>query len=235
VNCHAVEDLWQYEAIAFFPGLAMRWFRDAFCAEEKSVAARTNADPYALMDRAAAGVPPGAHGIICTFSNVMNYIDWKHAAPSFLNFSLNPETHGKSAFYRALLENAALVTRGHALLVENAVGKRPEKIVFAGGAAKSRLWPQILADALGIPVEIPVVKEATALGAAILAGKGIGMYPEVKETARRLAKREKTFTPDNENGEIYARAYERWKAAYAPQLRLSDEKITRHMWSAPGL
>lgn len=35
INCHVVRNLWQYETIAFFPGLVMRWFRDAFCQEEK--------------------------------------------------------------------------------------------------------------------------------------------------------------------------------------------------------
>ena len=235
VNCHAVDTLWQYEAIAFFPGLVMRWYRDAFCLEEKRLAAETNTDTYSIMDRAASDLPAGSHGLICTFSDVMNYINWKHAAPGFLNFELNPEKHNKYTFYRAIMENAALVTLGHVRLVETAKGKRPEKIVFAGGASKSALWPQILADVLGIQVAVPVVKEATALGTAIMAGKGIGLYSDVKETARKLAKMEKTFLPNKENNAVYKQAYEKWKTAYTPQLRLSDEKITRHMWSAPGL
>ena len=233
VNCHAVNNLWQYEAIAFNPGLIMRWYRDAFCAEEKRIAAEKNTDPYAIMDQAAAEIPAGSYGMICTFSDVMNYINWKHAAPGFLNFDLNPEKFNKFTFYRAIMENSCLVTLGHMKLVEEATGKRPEKIVFAGGASKSSLWPQILANVLGVPVEVPVVKEATALGAAILAGKGIGIYPDIKEAARRLVKIEKTFSPNKENLEVYKHAYENWKVAYAPALRLSDEKVTRYMWRAP--
>jgi autoinducer 2 (AI-2) kinase len=235
VNCHAVENLWQYEAIAFNPGLVMRWYRDAFCAEEKRAAAEKNTDPYVLMDKAAADIPAGSYGVICTFSDVMNYINWKHAAPSFLNFELNPQKYNKFTFYRAIMENTALVTLGHVQLVEKAAGKRPQKIVFAGGASKSGLWAQILADVLGVPVEVPVVKEATALGAAIMAGKGIGLYKDVKEAARKLVKTEKTFAPNKANAEVYRQAFDKWKAAYAPQLRLSDEKVTRYMWSAPGL
>ena len=235
VNCHAFADLWQYEAIAFFPGLVMRWYRDAFCSEEKRQAAEANTDPYAIMDTAASRVPPGSYGMICAFSNVMNYINWKHAAPSFLNFELNPEKHNKYTFYRAILENAALVTFGHIKLVEKAVGKRPEKIVFAGGAAKSGLWPQIMADALGISIAVPVVKEATALGAAIMAGKGIGLHSDVKKAAKSWARTEKVFLPNKGNHGLYSASYEKWKAAYSSQLRLSDEGITRYMWSAPGL
>lgn len=235
VNCHAVNSLWQYEAIAFNPGLVMRWFRDAFCMEEKRAAAEKNTDTYVIMDKAAEAVPAGSYGIICAFSDVMNYINWRHAAPSFLNFELAPEKYNKFAFYRAIMENAALVTLGHAQLVEAATGSRPKKIVFAGGASKSALWSQILADTLGIPVEVPFVKEATALGAAIMAGKGIGLYTDVKEAVRKLVKLEKTFTPDKANNETYARAFEKWKTAYAAQLKLSDEKITKYMWRAPGL
>jgi len=236
LNCHAVKNLWQYEAIAFNPGLVMRWFRDAFCAEEKRLAAEQNtdaahpADAYALLDKAALSVPAGSSGMICIFSDVMNYINWKHASPSFLNFDLNPEKFNKACFYRAIMENACYVTLGHLKLTEEATGKKPKKIIFAAGAAKSLLWPQILADVLGIPIEVPVVKEATALGAAIMAGKGIGLFSSVKDAARALVKIEKTFLPDKENREVYDKAYQNWKAAYQPLLRLSDEGITRYMW-----
>ncbi|GHV94366.1 autoinducer-2 kinase [Spirochaetia bacterium] len=235
VNCHAIDNIWQYEALAFNPGLVMRWYRDAFCAEEKRLAAEKHTDPYAIMDQAAAAVPAGSCGMICAFSDVMNYINWKHAAPTFMNFELNPEKFNKFSFYRAIMENTALVTLGHLRLVEKVTGNRPKKIVFAGGASKSALWSQILTDVLGIPVEVPVVKEATALGAALLAGKGIGLYPDIKDTARRLVKIEKSFSPNKENQEVYQRAYENWQAAYVPQLQLSDSKITKYMWSAPGL
>jgi autoinducer 2 (AI-2) kinase len=227
--------VWQYEALAFNPGLVMRWYRDAFCGEEKKRAEQQNTDPYALMDEEARGIPPGSYGMICAFSDVMNFISWRHASPAFMNFELDPEKFNKYTFYRAIMENTALVTLGHLRLVEQATGNRPEKIVFAGGASKSILWPQILADVLGIPVEVPVVKEATALGAALLAGKGIGLYRDIKAAARSLVKMEKRFVPDGANTEIYRRAYDTWQAAYGPLLRLSDEKITRHMWSAPGL
>jgi autoinducer 2 (AI-2) kinase len=235
VNCHALDSVWQYEALAFNPGLVMRWYRDAFCQEEKRRAAEQGTDPYALMDREAARIPAGSHGMICTFSDVMNYIAWRHAAPSFMNFDLSPEQFNKYTFYRAIMENTALVTRGHLRLVEAATGKRPERIVFAGGASKSALWSQILADVLNMPVETPVVKEATALGAALLAGKGIGLYPDIKEAAKKRVKIAREFTPDPKNEDVYRRAYETWQAAYAAQLSLSDHHITRYMWSAPGL
>jgi len=235
VNCHAAPGLWQYEALAFNPGLVMRWFRDAFCAEEKRIAAERNIDPYTILDDMALSVPAGSNGMICTFSDVMNYINWKHASPAFINFSLDPQKFNKAAFYRAVMENSCLVTLGHLRLVEEAAGKRPAKIVFAGGAAKSKLWPQILCDVLGIPVEVPVVKEATALGAAIMAGKGIGLFSGISETAEKLVKIEKTFYPDAKNREVYDKAFKDWQEVYRQMLKLSDEGVTNFMWRAPGI
>lgn len=46
VNCHAVKNIWQYEALAFKPGLVMRWFRDGFCQLEKQIAENSGCDVY---------------------------------------------------------------------------------------------------------------------------------------------------------------------------------------------
>lgn len=235
VNCHAVENVWQYEALAFKPGLAMRWFRDAFCQHEKELAKMTGEDPYQLMNAYAKDIPAGCYGMMCTFSDVMNYIHWQHAAPTFTNFDLDPTLFNKYTFYRSIMENTALVTLGHLDLVASATGNRPSEIVFAGGAAKSSLWCQILSDVLGLPVHVPVIKEATAFGAALLAGKGIGLYSDVAETARKLVKIEERYEPDQSNHQIYKELYTTWRQVYASQLALSQEKITRYMWCAPGL
>jgi autoinducer 2 (AI-2) kinase len=68
-----------------------------------------------------------------------------------------------------------------------------------------------------------------------LAGKGIGLYTSVKDAVSSLVKIEKTFSPNKENSEVYEKAYQNWRAAYPSFLQLSDSKITRHMWCAPGL
>lgn len=235
VNCHGVPGMWQYEAIAFMPGLAMRWFRDAFCQEEVAKANAQGISAYQLMNEEAKLVPAGCHGMMCTFSDVMNYISWKHAAPTFTNFDFDPRKFSKFTFYRAIMENAAMITKGHLELVYEATGKKPEEIVFAGGASQSPLWCQILADVLNMEVKVPVVKEATALGTAILAGYGAGLYADISETARRLVKWENRYSPDPGNNAVYQALYEPWREVYKTQLELSDRRVTRHMWSAPGL
>ncbi len=235
VNCHAVPNIWQYEAIAFFPGLVLRWYRDAFCQLEKQKALETGKDPYHYMNIEAEKIPAGSYGMLCTFSDVMNYISWKHAAPSFINFELDPEKYNRFTFYRAIMENSAMVTKGNMDLVTSVIGKKPEEIIFASGASKSPLWCQILSDVLGLPVKVPVVKEATALGAAILAGIGVGIYKDIEATVEELVEFEETYYPNIENHKLYTDLYSKWRDVYAAQLELSDKKVTKNMWIAPGI
>ncbi|MGR5862926.1 FGGY-family carbohydrate kinase [Bacillus pacificus] len=140
----------------------------------------------------------------------------------------------KKELFRAIEENAAFVTLGNLKLIENLTGTFPSEVVFAGGAAKGKLWPQILSDVLGIPVKVPVVKEAAALGTAIAAGFGAGIYASMEETAEEFVQWEQTFEPVTENHELYKEFYETWKTVYDSQLALADKGLTSHMWIAPG-
>jgi len=90
----------------------MRWYRDAFCQLEMQKSMKEGKDPYYYMDLGAEKIPAGCYGMMCTFSDVMNYISWRHAAPSFINFGLEPEKYNRYTFYRAILENTAMITMG---------------------------------------------------------------------------------------------------------------------------
>ncbi|MDO4483855.1 MAG: FGGY-family carbohydrate kinase, partial [Clostridia bacterium] len=113
-------------------------------------------------------------------------------------------------------------------------GNMPSEVVFASGASKSDLWCQILADVLGLPVKVPSVKEATALGAAIMAGYGVGLYDSIPETAKKLVRIEKVYQPDEANHKVYMEMYGKWREMYARQLQIADDRITHYMWNAPG-
>ncbi|MGF2616325.1 autoinducer-2 kinase [Rossellomorea vietnamensis] len=234
VNCHAVQDLWQIETIAFFPGLVMRWFRDAFCQEEVANGKICGRDPYELLEEAAKDVPVGSNGIIPIFSDIMNYSSWRHAAPSFINLTLDPNVTGKKEMFRSLQENAALITLGNLKLIEEVTNFYPEEVIFVGGASKGKLWSQTLADVLGVRVKVPVVKESAALGTALYAGVGAGIYSTIQEAAEKIVKWDRIHEPDESNHLTYLEIYEKWRRVYERQLGLADEGTTTHMWKAPG-
>ncbi len=233
--CHSVPDRWMIEGIGFYCGIVMRWFRDAFCEAELAEAARDGVDVYDLLERKAASLPPGSNGVFGIFSNLMQANRWVHASPGFVGFDVgNAANTGRIECFRAIEESAAYVARGHRGIVEEIAGIEIADAVLTGGAAKGTLWPQIVADVLGLPVRVPVVKESTALGAAIYAGVGAGLYDDAGAAAERLVRFERTFEPDAAAADAYAELYDRWLEIYRRSLELSEAGLVRPLWRAAG-
>jgi autoinducer-2 kinase len=233
--CHSVPGRWMMEGIGFYCGLVMRWFRDSFCDVEALEAERTGESVYAIMERKAATVPPGANGVFGIFSNVMQANRWVHASPGFLGFDIaDPEREARIDCFRAVEESAAYVTRGHLGIVEELSGLDAREAILTGGAAKGMLWPQIVADVLGIPLRIPVVKESSALGAALYAGVGAGLYEDAALAATRVARFERTFEPEPVAAAAYDDLYQGWRDVYARTLELSEAGLLRPLWRAAG-
>jgi len=230
--CHTVPGEWMMEGIGFYCGLVMRWFRDAFCDTETKQAADQGRDVYSLLEERASSVPPGAGGLFGIFSNLMTARSWVHAAPAFIGFDINaPERSGKKECVRAIEEAAAYVSRGHLEIAAEICRRKPEEVIFTGGAAKGTLWPQILADVIGVPVRIPTVKESSALGAAIYAGIGVGRYASTGDIAARF---ERTVEPQADAHVAYRRLYDQWLELYGRALELSDAGVVRPLWRAAG-
>ncbi len=232
--CHTVPGQWMVEGIGFYSGLALRWFRDAFCEEDKAIAHARGLDVYSHLDQQAAAVPAGANGIFGTFSNLMEARHWVHAAPAFIGFDVaNPSGSGKNECFRAIQECAAYVALGHVRILEELAGHVAGEVVLAGGASQSALWPRIVADVLGIPVRIPKLKESTALGAAIYAGVGVGLFDDVASVPANV-RFESTIDPDPLVHARYLELYAQWADIYQHALRLTEDAGVAPLWRAAG-
>ena len=154
VNPHVVEGLSQAEGITFFSGLIIRWFRDAFCEIEKNEAKERGIDAYTVLEEKAKEVPVGSHGIMPIFSDSMKYGKWYHAAPSFLNLSIDPEVCNRASMFRSLQENACIVSAINLEKIKTFSHIEIDEIVFAGGASKGTLWCQILTDVTGCKIKV---------------------------------------------------------------------------------
>jgi autoinducer 2 (AI-2) kinase len=233
--CHVTPGEWMLEGIGFYCGMAMRWYRDAFCESEVAAARSRGVDPYVVMEAAAALIPPGSNGVYAILSNLMNARRWTHASPSFLQFDLgNPAGSGRAACIRAIEEAAAYVVRGHLDIICGLTATRPAELTFSGGAAKGALWPQIIADVLGLPVHVPGVTESSALGAALCAGKGAGIYASLTDLESELRKRAATFEPAPVAVSAYNNSYASWQQVYQRMLALSDDGLISPLWRAAG-
>ena len=137
--------------------------------------------------------------------------------------------------FKSLQENACIVSAINLKKIEEITDMHFSEIVFAGGASKGALWSQTLADVTGCVIKIPKVTEATALGAAMAAGVGVGIYKDLKTTAKELVVWDKTYESNIKNNKLYEKIQKNWQKAYEIQLSLVDKNITKTMWKAPGL
>jgi sugar (pentulose or hexulose) kinase len=87
-----------------------------------------------------------------------------------------------------------------------------------GGGSKSDPWLQVCADIMGCPITRPVIIEAGALGAAMLAGIGKGVFPNVQTGVRTMIKLDRVFEPNSDMVEKYAQRYEQYRCMW-PLMR----------------
>src|SRR5262249_22989052 len=113
-------------------------------------------------------------------------------------------------------------------------GLRPEVTRFVGGPTHSPLWPQILADVLDTPVEVPAVSEATCLGAAMCALKGAGVFSSLPEAAVQTVRLERTVAPYPTAVSAYAAAVTKRQALYEHMLAAADHSLAPFLWRGAG-
>ncbi len=109
--------------------------------------------------------------------------------------------------------------------LETTLNFTPEKFVAVGGGAKNTLWMQSKADAVGRPFETPDIEEATPLGAAILAGIGVGLYRDEQDAFDRVYKPGKVYEPNSKLTSFYAERFEIYKQIY-PALAPINKQLS---------
>ena len=209
---HVVPGMWLLQGGTVGGGGAVKWFQQEFGAADRAAAARCGTDPFAEMDRAAAQVPAGSEGLV-----FLPYLAGERS-PLW-----DPDAKGvfygvdfsktRAHFARAVMEGVAFSLR-HNLEVAQAAGARAQTLRAMGGAANSPLWMQIKADVTGRRIEVPSSDTATALGAAILAGVGTGVYADFDEAVRRTVRLKHTYEPCAQRAAVYDGGYQVYRALY---------------------
>ncbi|MFS8048193.1 FGGY-family carbohydrate kinase [Rhizobium sp. BR 314] len=114
--------------------------------------------------------------------------------------------HTKGHLVRAVLEGVAFGHRQHIETMRQA-GAVFNEAVLSGGGSRSLIWPQIFADVLGLPVSIARSRETGALGAAITAGTGIGVFADFAAGAASMVRVERNYVPNGHLQSHYERRY----------------------------
>lgn len=120
-------------------------------------------------------------------------------------------THGKAHMLRALYEGVVFCHKMH---IEGLLRhcRNPEVVRMAGGAARSKVWMQMFADVLGMKVEVSQASELGAMGAALCAGVGAGVFDNLKEAAESWVRIKSVYTPDMKKHAYYQKKYHAYRA-----------------------
>jgi xylulokinase len=201
--CHAAPGLWHLEAAILSAGLSLRWLRDNVFMDM---------DYQQIADLAAAA-PPGAEGLY--FLPHLAGERTPHMDPdatgAFIGLTLR---HTRAHMARAVMEGVIFAMRqGLDLMV--GLGAPAERIVASGGASAHPLWLQLQADIYGRPIYRTQTVEASAYGAALLAGVGAGVYHDLSDAcARAVVWGDAVIAPDVARAPLYDAAYRTFCGLY---------------------
>ena len=171
----------------------------------------------------AGSAPPGAGGIF--FLPHFNGTACPNLDPNSLGAYLGlNDTTSRAEMLRAVIEGLDYAFFDMLQAVEFGAGQKAEKITAIGGAVRNKFWMQNKADMCGRVVEAPKIEEATALGAAMLAGTGIGLYKDLDEAVSRVHKPGNVFEPDLKLTSFYEELFGIYKEIY-PALKQVNKQI----------
>jgi xylulokinase len=115
--------------------------------------------------------------------------------------------HNKAHMVRAIMEGLAYETRRQLGYMENGTGIPISEIRMYGGSARSDLWNQVFADISGVKLCTTETVETTALGAAICAAAGVGIYSGIEEAANHMVQVKNEYRPNSDHRQLYDRLY----------------------------
>jgi xylulokinase len=180
-------------------GAALRWLKELF----GDVPGAGASISYASLLEDAAHSPLGARGLILLPHLMGERAPRSDPCARGVLYGLTL-AHRRGDLARATLEGCAFQLRR---IAESLPNDGIDEVMAVGGGARGALWLQIVADVIGIPLLVPRVLEAGALGAAIVAGVGIGVYRSAQEAAGRLVEVARRVEPDGARHERYNRIY----------------------------
>lgn len=220
VFTHVMPGMFTSAVAIFSGGTSLRWVRDHLCAKLAAEAQAAGEDPYDAMTRLAAQSPPGARKLL--FNPSLAGGSSLDASPNIRGALLGLDLrHDLADVIRAALEGIALNLR---LVLDElrALGEVGGEMVVVGGASRSELWRQILADALEVDiVKTNVGQEAGSLGAAAVAAVGCGLWDDFARIAK-VHEVEAVARPDPSNAAVYQQMLPIFRQASLDQAKLGD-------------
>ena len=211
--CHALPGKWHFMGVMLSAAGSLQWYRD------------TQAPGLSFDDllKEAENVPAGCEGL--QFLPYLSGERTPHPDPlargAFIGLTLR---HGRGHLTRSVLEGVAFGLKDSFMLIQNAGLGNIHQVRASGGGIKSTLWRQILASVLEAELVTVNAVEGAAYGAALLAGMGACVWPDVAAACMQLIKAAEITTPDERQAEKYREKYPIYGELYSA-LKTSFQKM----------
>ena len=204
---NVIEDKYSMRC-AFVSSGVYEWFKNTFYSERIQRSGEHDNNNWDLLMEKARKSGIGSKGVFMLpdiFGSICPVQDYCSKGV-FVGIS---DRTKKEDFLRAVLEGLNYKGLEIYNVLKNYLDiENDEKVIVTGGATRNKLWMQIKADMFGKVIEVPLV-EATALGAAMLGGIGIGVYKDFEDAFLRIKRNPKYFYPDEKNHKTYINYFEK--------------------------
>ncbi len=168
----------------------LEWIRKMFFTKEYD-----RQDIYDIMIGEAERVAPGSQGIRI---DPAFYTSGDTGGGMIRGLTMDTT---RGALYRAALEALVFKTKHSLSILETTGGFRASQLLLVGGGSRNRLWNQLRADILGIPVRVVRQRETTVLGAALFALAATGVYSSPEEARRHVVYATEDYLPAGDGKE----------------------------------
>lgn len=210
--CCAVPGCWHVMGVTQAAGLSLKWFRDNLAEKYKDEAVLKKVDAYDLINEDVAKVSIGSHRLL-----YLPYLMGERTP------HLNPECRGvffglsaihtKADMLRAVMEGVSYsLADCFGILKEMHVDVN--EMMACGGGGKSRIWRQMLADMYNCEVKTIKAQEGPALGVAILAGVGAGIFRDVPSACRQFIEQDTWCQPEPAAHAYYEKGHRLYQKLY---------------------
>lgn len=211
--CHAIPGRWHFMGVTLAAAGSLQWYRDTLAPGV----------PFETLVGEAAEAPPGSDGLLFTpyLSGERTPYPDSRARASFVGLTVR---HRRAHMTRAVLEGVAFSMKDCFALLEDAGLRDVSQVRIAGGGAKSALWRRIVASVLNVEIATVNSTEGAAFGAALLAGVGEGLWPNVDAACEAAIAITGNEMPEGAWVGAYEAAYARYRGLY-PALKPAFESI----------
>jgi xylulokinase len=202
--CHAIPNTYHFQGAILSAGLSLKWLRENILHTP---------DSYSIFDGEVEKIRAGSEDIIFLPYLLGERSPYMNPQAKGVFFGLSLKHH-RAHLIKAVMEGVVFALRD-CLEVFEELGVKIERVIASGGGAKSRVWRQMQADIFNKEIFITQSIEQAAMGAAILAGVGVGIYKDVEDGCRKVVKLKKEkIKPILENVDIYSKQFEIYKSLY---------------------